>query len=688
MLTSDNRRVLVQTETDANGDFVLSGVDRGTTKLVITAPGYDRLDAEISDPVRRRFSQVYYLRKAAFNPYKTTVSAGQTETAPTEHRLIRDELEMVPGARGDPLRAAQNLPGMSRTPFGLGLLIMRGASPRDSTVYLGDHPIPRLYHFGGLSSVFQSNLLESLTVMPGNFAARYGNTIGGILQAKPRRGTNDKGVHGHGDLSLMDLSLRAETRVKRGNVAIAARRSHGDALIGLILRATGDPPLPIPRYWDYQALFDHPTKSGFLSLRAFGSDDRLVLVPKRRGETPLQNASAFHRADLVYRARVGPWKFLLAPSYLRDTHHTYLRGEGAAYRARRISDRISSLAEMTRRFSPRWSTTLGSETSATWWRSQLASTGDLDNHALKGASIESALYTTLRLRVGGLSLIPELRYSQFGANVASSIDPRLRSRWRVTGDISVTASVGLFSQAPSYAAPAANQIQLTLSPERASHLSLGISLRTKYNLKLSATGYYKRSWNILWIPQEIMFSPDLTNYQTTPDNNAYGRMYGTEILIRKNLTRRLFGWIAYTWSRSDRRRQASATWVLHPFDQPHALVAVAGIKLPRRYRLSTRFRFTSGTPYTPCVARVLNAQSDQYDCLPGAENGARSEPFHQLDLRADKTWIGRKTSTSLYLDVNNVYNRSNVEMTMVNAGTTGPVVGLPILPIFGMRVDF
>ena len=55
----------------------------------------------------------------------------------------------MPGTFGDPLRVVQNLPGVARTPFGLGALVIRGASPNDSGIYVEGHKIPLLYHFLG-----------------------------------------------------------------------------------------------------------------------------------------------------------------------------------------------------------------------------------------------------------------------------------------------------------------------------------------------------------------------------------------------------------------------------------------------------------------------------------------------------------------------------------------------------------
>ncbi len=683
--------VPIETDTGETGEFSLYDVSVGAARIVITAPGYQRYDAEITIDTENSHSTDFYLRKAAFDPYTTVVKTRKADQSLHEHRLERGEIETLPGARGDPLRAIQNLPGMARSPFGLGLIIMRGAAPRDSVVYLGEHKLPRLYHIGGYSSVFQSNLLESITMTPGNFSSRYGNAIGGMVSAKPRKGTTDKGVHGHTDFSGMDLNMRIESPLGKGSFALAGRRSIADSVVGAAMRIVGGSAIPVPRYWDYQALFDYPTKNGALSVRAFGADDRIRFVPKKPRDMVLQDISAFHRADIVYRVRLGKWRFLLTPSYLRDVHRAEVELENYERSEHLRSDSISMRAEMKRVFGGWGTATVGSDTTWKWWNRAFEVSDQPDGYEQKGTIIAPALYAMWRLTFGTLTLVPQLRYTQFGGSVQSgALDPRLRISWRLTDTTRLMAGAGLFSQSPPLSAVTGALTQPSFAPERASHFNLGISQDLVQGVHIGLTGHYKLSWDVLWMPRDILLVPGMDLGGQIPNSHSLGRMYGAELMLRKALTRRLFGWISYSWSRSERRQDAGMPWQLYPFDQPHTLTLVGGVKLPRRYRITTRFRFASGQPYTPCVGEVFDAEAAQMNCMPGVKNGGRMTPFHQLDLRADKTWIGRRSTKSLYLDVTNVYNnRENMELMPAFGGTAKPAkMGFPIFPTFGLRVNF
>ena len=56
----------------------------------------------------------------------------------TKRSLSVEEIRRIPGTFGDPVRVIQNLPGAARSPFGTGLLIIRGANPEDSGVYVDE----------------------------------------------------------------------------------------------------------------------------------------------------------------------------------------------------------------------------------------------------------------------------------------------------------------------------------------------------------------------------------------------------------------------------------------------------------------------------------------------------------------------------------------------------------------------
>ena len=75
--------------------------------------------------------------------------------------------------------------------------------------------------------------------------------------------------------------------------------------------------------------------------------------------------------------------------------------------------------------------------------------------------------------------------------------------------------------------------------------------------------------------------------------------------------------------------------------------------------------------------------------IEGPINGDRLRMFHQLDLRIDKTWVLPIMQLTLYVDVQNVYNRQNSEFInyAYDYQSFSTINSLPIIPSIGFRVE-
>ncbi len=112
----------------------------------------------------------------------------------TRRTLGREEIEHSPGTHGDALLSLQNLPGVARPPPFNGALVVRGSAPDDTNIFIDGTNVPLVYHFGGLSSVVPTELLEKIDFYPGNYSAQYGRGMGGIVDVGIRDPKRD-GYH-------------------------------------------------------------------------------------------------------------------------------------------------------------------------------------------------------------------------------------------------------------------------------------------------------------------------------------------------------------------------------------------------------------------------------------------------------------------------------------------------------------
>ncbi|MBC8073043.1 MAG: TonB-dependent receptor [Deltaproteobacteria bacterium] len=696
----------IESRSDEQGGFTSAGVRPGLLRVIVTAPGFERFETIVPLAGSERVDLDLYLVRASDNPYRTVVrSDANAREEVTRRSISAEEVTNLPGTQGDALKAIQNFPGVARAPFGIGLLVIRGADPTDSAVYLGEHEIPQLFHFGGLTSVFNADIITTIDYLPGNFDARYGDAIGGVIDVKTRAGRRD-GVHGYVDADLFDAGALVEGPVGKGSYIVAARRSYIDAILPAVLPADAGLSLTVaPRYWDYQGIFEYPISRGKLTLRAFGSDDRTRIVAagpnevttdtRNRYETTL----VFHRVDLAYENHRDGWDILIAPSYRYDLAKA---GAGDIFRFSIGAHNFYGRAEVGRRLGPRARLSIGTQVSSGVYQLEAESIA-IPQDGTGGQSSrfridERSPYATPGLFASlyldptpWLTLIPSARLSFYAVQFRrATVDPRLRLVARVADHTSIRGGVGIYSQTPDIPEWNRRFGNPRLSPEHAVHTSL--ALRHEFPRQWSAeiAGFYKYSWDLAAPSTAVTRRIDGTLGPENFSSTGLGRIVGAEIFVRKELTRNLFGWLSYTVSRSQRRPDPQQDWFVFDLDQTHILTLIAVYRLPRRWQVGGRFRLVSGNPHTPTMAAAYDAGGGDYIAIDTPANSARLPAFHQLDLRVDKRFVWRKVELNVYADVQNVYNRQSVEFLQdaYDYSTSQPIASLPILPSLGLRLSW
>jgi TonB family protein len=691
--------------TGPDGSFELRGVPDGKVRLIALAQGFDRYEVVELLGKGDVLEVKYFARRLIQNPYRTVVTQRRDAREEVARRTITpQEIYNLPGTQGDALKSIQNFPGVARAPFGLGLLIIRGAAPGDSKTYLGYHEIPQLFHFGALSSTFNSDILSQIDFIPGNFDSRFGDAIGGIINVNPRKGRRD-GFHGYVDSDVFDIGAMLEGPIKKGSFVASFRRSYIDAVLkAAVPKDAGLGLSQAPRYYDYQFLFDYPVAGGELSVRWFGSDDRLRVISRgpNDSETGSQNqartAILFHRLDLVYRKQDGPWEFLVTPSI----GYSALQGAfGGLFTFNFPRYEFSWRAEASRQLSRRTAIRIGTEMQAGKFEISArapglpsgAGTGDTGVYNVAdvdGTYATPALYTTATIGLGDkFTIYPGGRVQYwYGVVNRLGVDPRLRFAWQVADRTTIKGGVGLYTQIPDIINLAPVWGNPRSSLERALHTSLGVSQEfDSIGLSVEVTGFYKYVFNRSTASTLLIRDPStdelrLENFA----NQGYGQIYGMELLIRKQLTKRFFGWISYTLSKSLIKARPGDEYRNFGFDQPHILTILGVYKLPRGWQVGGRFRLVSGNPTTGYYDGVF--VQDGYE--PWLGRSERLPTFHQLDVRVDKMFTFKRATLNLYLDIINVYNRQNGEAWIYSYNLQQRQLqsGLPIIPSLGMRLEF
>ena len=170
--------------TDADGRFAFTDVPVGTHKMQLSHPKLITVITEETIAVGKRRTVKYLVEEKDDDDegISIVVRAPRIKKEAVETRIRTEEARRVPGTQGDTLKVVQNLPGVARSSFGSGELIVWGAAPNETKVNVDGVEIPALYHVGGFRSTINSDLVRSINLSPGAYGADYGRGLGGLVR--------------------------------------------------------------------------------------------------------------------------------------------------------------------------------------------------------------------------------------------------------------------------------------------------------------------------------------------------------------------------------------------------------------------------------------------------------------------------------------------------------------------------
>ena len=735
--------------TDADGKFAFTDVPVGTHKIQLAHPRLITVMTEETIAVGKRRTVKYLVEEKDDEDegISIVVRAPRIKKEAVETRIRTEEARRVPGTQGDTLKVVQNLPGVARSSFGSGDLIIWGAAPNETKVNVDGVQIPTLYHVGGFRSTINSDLVRSINLSPGSYGADYGRGLGGLVRIDlgplPKEGT-----HGYVAADVLDASALLSTAITpRLRLALAGRISYLDQLLPLVTSADVGDFVPIPRYDDYQAratLSLRPDEE--LALTFLASDDHLkrAIPSNDPTEVRAQNIDGGWKRIILRYARLLPdgASVVVTPSFGIDSSSnqelfgstpvdvrstTYQYALRAAYRRRvGLSTTLSFGVDMQAQSSTldrNGSLTLPAREGDPFVFGQ-PPRNDIGSDHWNVLVIDTAPYAIAEISLGRLSLVPGLRFEPVLVEGSPSLpaggttptrgyasfslpenpvdevsgnryvgalrylpNPRIAAVFRATHKLTLTAGAGIYGQPPDPLDMSPVFGNPTIGVSRAAHLSGGFNYKLRPTLTLEIIGFYKRMWDL--VSRNANPSPPVADSLT---QDEIGRAYGGQALLRQELLRGFFGWITYSLTRSERRDHPGTDWRLFDFDQTQALGVVASYQLGHGWDVGARFRYTTGFPRTPVIPQpgVFDNPNNQYAPVFGAYNSIRIPSFYQLDARLERSFVYKRAKFNIFLDVQNITDRQNPEEIIYNYNFTvkSYITGFPTLAVVGARVEF
>jgi TonB family protein len=724
--------------TDASGRFEFPELAPGPRRITLRKDDLKPLQTEETLEAGKRLETLYELDlQAPPEPGASEEEQDDMEIVIAAPKLTRqvvstqvqaDQAKRVAGTQGDVLKIVENMPGVARATAGSGQVVVWGASPQDTRVYVDEVRVPLLYHFGGLRSVVHSDLVRSVELVPGGYGASYGRGLGGLVTVDTRD-PDAKKFHGSAQLDVLDASAAANGPLsERLRVSGSFRRSHLDWVLDQVTDEDVNEFFPIPKYYDGQARVRYQLgQTSWIEAGGLASSDRVSRnvtsadPADRKSET---RTMYFDRAFLRYRSTVSDGSEVRATTWFGRDESTLVSRFGATETALaldsmtyglrtswhgRMTSFITATAGLDFEGASSTATRAGSVTSP-------AREGDprvfgqapsdqvnVDEWEVQSGSVAPYVEADIAAFSDKLHIVPGVRVEPVLTSVNRrnpvegdnpdigvftsevSVQPRVSLRYAVSPRVTVKAAHGRYKQPPMAEDLSSVFGNPTLGSASAVHWLAGAAVNITKLLALETTVFYSKSDEL---PVRNPISAPLIAEALV--GNGEGRAYGAQFLLRRELADRFFGWVAYTLLRSERLDEPGGRWRLFDYDQTHVFTALASYDLGKGFDVGARVRYSTGYPRTPVVGTYYDARRDSFEPLLGETNSIRIPDFVQLDVRVAKRFKIATSELELYADIQNVTHRSNPEEIVYSADYRQRryIEGLPILPVVGAAWRF
>lgn len=282
------------------------------------------------------------------------------------------------------------------------------------------------------------------------------------------------------------------------------------------------------------------------------------------------------------------------------------------------------------------------------------------------------VWADVKLDMGAWELIPGARLDVYnsGGTTAIGIDPRIASRIRVAKNVHVIHALGLAHQPPSFLIPvpglAVGSLQGGL--QRSIQSSAGVEI----NLPEATTATFTVFDNVFQNMSDTLGVSQGRDAGAFDEPRSLGSALGLEVYLKRKLTKRFGGYLAYTLSRST--REVGRERFLSAFDRTHVGNIAAAYDLGKLWRVGGRFTLYTGTPVVPPGGNALIPP-------PRSLTPDRDPLFYRLDVRLEKRWNLSKTAWLAF--VIEVFN-TTLHKEVLQGQTIGPVT----IPSIGLEGAF
>jgi len=633
-------------------------------------------------------------------------------------RISVPAIEMLPSLLGetDVMKMMEYLPGVQLGSEASTGIVVRGGSPEQNLILLDGVPIYNSNHAFGLFSVFNSDAIKNLTLIKGGFPARYGGRLSSVIDVRMKEG-NTRKLHGKVDLGTIasKFTLEGPIRKNSSSFLISARRTYIDLLLPKKFRQKED----IPGFYFHDINAKVNTRLGtkdriFLSL--YMGHDRFYEEERYEEETgglfdnednsaDWGNANVLARWNHVYSKRLFSNLSLIYSSYNLDIDLNEEVGDLNAVHTESVLYQ-SGIRDMSLNLdfdyypSPVHEVKFGAN-----YIYHRFNTGQLDKKVedyflIEGEKVpapsgnidesksndpvyasEFRIYAEDDFTIGDRSfsnLGLHLSAFQVEQSIYTSLEPRLSTSFSLTESLALKAA---YSRMKQYLHLMTHSgmglptdmwlpVTSTVKPQYSNQYTIGTVWYLNKSFKFNLESYYKSLHQIYAYRSGADYLSANNGWEESIEMGS-GQSYGLEVMASKT-SGKLGGWIAYTWSKTERTFQEINYGLPFPYkyDRTHQLSIVSSYKISPKFTVSGTWIYATGMAYTLATEKFVSLYSLYNWNIPASgsvdfidvideRNNARMPDYHRLDLALTYHREHQRFSTVWNISVYNVYNRFN-----------------------------
>lgn len=705
--------------TSADGTFHIDAVPAGNYTLQASAVDFyqARQEFTLASGETKEFEVVLTSSNAKrSDSVDVTAGAfeGATETSASAITLEGDERKNLASVLADdPLRAVQGLPGVASNNDFSSEFSIRGASFDRIGLYMDGILLHSPFHTvdgqpdNGSLTIFNGDMVDQMTLYEGAWPVKYGDRTAGILAVNTRDGSRD-GIRARVSASMSNAGLMLEGpfgKNKKGSWLVDFRKSYLQYILNRI-DFGNSAPLAFG-FTDGQARLSYDLTDrhnvSFSYIEGASTVDRSKFQSQLSANAILDAGFRYSLVNFGSRYNVG--KKLLVTNHVAwerergevgNPSHASLFDQTYTEATWRGDATVSWNAKSTLEFGGQFRHLQQNGLSQLFVRTP-ALVASIDSFQGTGNRTGAYVQQGFGLLGNRVRLTAGVREDNGGANTDSFVSPYASVTFQPLENTRILLDWGQYAQYPELSQTFSTFAKTRLLPERATHYELAFEQKLDQHLRLRFELYDRQDRDLIARPLlDVRLLPNGAIFNPLPNapwqNSQRGYSRGGQIYLQRRSANGFTGWISYAYGRTMVSDGQLRLRFPSDFDQGHSFNAYVSRRLRPTINLSGRFTYGSGMPL-PGFYQLVPSVPGGY-AISQNRNALRAPAYQRTDVRLNKAFAHKKTTTTLYAEVINLTDHNNRDFESPgpynSTGRTFPnfYSMFPILPSVGAVFEF